>query len=498
MLLRWNNDEEKMTIEPIKANLIISTAEKSYDRKGAFIGAGKETKRIHFEACGENNKMLVAVASPVITSLGNLLKPFTKFKTNPFVITLKIENDKGESRLVDVNIRSLAKRLHISKNELISNSGRDCLESSIVKHFSESKFGDILEQYAAHMEEVPGFKFLSTSKGVMETFKAAVHDEKPSGLHISKSGHTYIWAKSEGPSKRINVVSVEALNAKNKLGEGSNGNVFQSGKNLALKLDKPAEIQEFAALKEAQLLKSLTQTGEIKGIMLPPYAIFFIPPVGEGEWYTGFLNRLLRTTLDKTNDIKHLSNKEIAMGFTQVLNGLDNIHSQKVFHGDIKPGNIGIDQDKCWRLFDFGAAVDMRTTKDENFQQFKLNEGTGEHTPKYCSKHNNTRILDSNNITNYQEALKERDYLGVALSFLETTLGERDVSKMFEYDDEEYIKKMQMSSEDFILKLMDKEYPHDLAYNVYLLIQNCLTDHYKDPQPFLTNFKNSLDKFCDS
>lgn len=484
--------EPSMLRISIRADEVTSRAEKSYDRKGAFIGAGKETKRIRLEACGENNKMLVAVASPVITSLGNLLKPFTKFKTNPFVVTLKIENDKGESRLVDVNIRSLAKRLHISKNTL--KNGFD-LEGSILRGLKNTNLSRVLEEYTAHMEEVPGFKFLSTSKGVMETFKVAMKSEQLSGSYISESGHTFFWAKSEGQNNRIYVVLQEALKA-NKIGEGSNGTVFQSGKNLALKLDRKGKSK---AIKEAEVLKSLTQAGEIEGIMLPPYAIFHISRTKSGIEHTGFLSHLLRTSLDKTNYIKRLSNKEIAMGFAQVLNGLDNIHSQKVFHGDIKPGNIGIDQNKRWRLFDFGGAIDMRKTDHKGFLEFDSREKRGMHTSEYCGLRNAITIHNSKTIPEYQEALKERDYLGVALSFLGTTLGERHVSKMFGYEGKHrYITNIRIDQGKFIKKLTDKGYPRDLAQNLYLMIENSVTKGNGEFQPFLTNFKNSLDKFCSS
>ncbi len=51
---------------------------------------------------------------------------------------------------------------------------------------------------------------------------------------------------------------------------------------------------------------------------------------------------------------------------TQILNALDEIHSQKLFHMDIKPGNIMIDENDQMKLIDFGASKQVKNSSGES------------------------------------------------------------------------------------------------------------------------------------
>ena len=43
--------------------------------------------------------------------------------------------------------------------------------------------------------------------------------------------------------------------------------------------------------------------------------------------------------------------------FKELLDGLEYIHSHKVFHRDIKPDNLLLDDDFCLKITDFGSAI---------------------------------------------------------------------------------------------------------------------------------------------
>lgn len=75
------------------------------------------------------------------------------------------------------------------------------------------------------------------------------------------------------------------------------------------------------------------------------YAMDFV----DGE---SLSNRLKRTK-------QPLSEAEALEVFNQVLDALENVHAQGIWHLDLKPGNIMVDHEGCTKVIDFGASKQL-------------------------------------------------------------------------------------------------------------------------------------------
>ena len=76
---------------------------------------------------------------------------------------------------------------------------------------------------------------------------------------------------------------------------------------------------------------------------------------------------------------KPLSEAE-ALGFLhQVLDALESVHSQGIWHLDLKPGNIMVDKSGLLKLIDFGASKQMKTSDGSNATSSVIC-----HTPGYA------------------------------------------------------------------------------------------------------------------
>jgi len=74
---------------------------------------------------------------------------------------------------------------------------------------------------------------------------------------------------------------------------------------------------------------------------------------------------LLSFLKSKTNH--RMSDKECADVFSQIIRGMDYLHTKNIFHRDIKLENIIVENNSKIKIIDFGFSILVDSTKYLNF-----------------------------------------------------------------------------------------------------------------------------------
>ncbi len=69
----------------------------------------------------------------------------------------------------------------------------------------------------------------------------------------------------------------------------------------------------------------------------------------------------------KKKPLHRLSDKECSDIFSQIMNGMDYLHSKNIFHRDIKLENILVENDNKVKIIDFGFSIVVDPKKMLNF-----------------------------------------------------------------------------------------------------------------------------------
>lgn len=90
------------------------------------------------------------------------------------------------------------------------------------------------------------------------------------------------------------------------------------------------------------------------------------------------------------NDIKDIKwTPELLLGFSNVIRGIALMNSNNLFHRDLHPGNIVIDDNNVFRIIDFGEAMALETAPERdlkllcNLIYFNLKYYRAKYYPKY-------------------------------------------------------------------------------------------------------------------
>ncbi len=135
---------------------------------------------------------------------------------------------------------------------------------------------------------------------------------------------------------------------------------------------------------------------------------------GEQEDYYIFLKfpRMKETLKDKFDQQQksknHFPEKEIVKYFYSLVCAVDYLHKKKIYHRDIKPGNILLDEDRNAKLSDIGAA--KHVIEEEMYQPLSGLGGTVDYTAPELLK-------DKSNLT--KESLIAGDAWSIGLVMLE-------------------------------------------------------------------------------
>ncbi len=164
-----------------------------------------------------------------------------------------------------------------------------------------------------------------------------------------------------------------------KLGEGGMGRVYKA---LDLELDRAVALKTIRTEKGRgpEVLKRFKQE-LVLARKITHKNVVRIYDLGEAEGGVKFFTMELvegKSLRDLLNEKKTFSTKEAISFMKQMLSGLAEAHSQGVFHRDLKPQNIMVDESGVLRIMDFGIA---RTADTATLT------GTGEMvgTPDYIS-----------------------------------------------------------------------------------------------------------------
>ncbi|KAF0972553.1 hypothetical protein FDP41_009158 [Naegleria fowleri] len=176
----------------------------------------------------------------------------------------------------------------------------------------------------------------------------------------SSSDYTPSIGKTQKKSYQSLIIPIEDIEIVKKIGEGSNGTVYQgkwNSKDVALKTLKFDDIdmgEEFE--KEAAMLSVVNHSSIVKmyGISLSgshKYIVVEYLPKGS-------LDKLIYGCKMRVEFLTLRQKINILLG---VANGMAYLHSLKppIVHRDLKPGNILIDEDYNARVCDFGLSKIM-------------------------------------------------------------------------------------------------------------------------------------------
>lgn len=111
------------------------------------------------------------------------------------------------------------------------------------------------------------------------------------------------------------------------------------------------EAQKDKFKKEARRLRKLHHPNivQVHDLFEENGTAYYAMDYVEGE---SLSNRLKRTQ-------KPLTESETMTIFSQVLDALESVHAQGIWHLDMKPGNIMVDRQGCTKLIDFGASKQL-------------------------------------------------------------------------------------------------------------------------------------------
>ena len=146
-----------------------------------------------------------------------------------------------------------------------------------------------------------------------------------------------------------------------KIGQGSFSNVFKArcksdGNTYAIKILKrpiSSDSQRHKLIRELKYVKELNNPHVLSYIFCweQDQIVHY-----QMEWCAGGSLSSFITQWQKENPNVYFEESLLWRFLTDMILGLDHIHSHDLIHNDIKPGNIFIDNDKNLKIGDFGLA----------------------------------------------------------------------------------------------------------------------------------------------
>ncbi len=361
-----------------------TTAEPSFSKSGKTILEGRKVDRLNLGDPRYN----IAVFKEKLSS--NLIKgTFQRIYKKLFFVKLEVGSQK-----IYVNVNSLAKRLHLSKDQIRNVAPKDVNLNLLIAGQAKN-LGGILNEYRDIFAAYKNEKDLQNSTGINKKtlMKATTIAMKSLMATPVSFKQDKIFSAELTNDKHLSLTVSSKM-----LGKGGFGVVFkaitlnsvnsQKVNDRALKLakDNPAAITDVK--KEYHMLNSLhgPNMNPPKSIQAKPHRFIEITHPGgkkdigyEGVLYSGDLFKAFEEPIGK----------KLQRG-KDMLEGVAFLHKQGVVHKDIKPQNFLI-KDDVTVVSDLGGARHLNN--ERNFNTLDHNTGKvllnfGAHTPPYVFKRN--------------------------------------------------------------------------------------------------------------
>lgn len=414
-------------IEGIK----VTTTAESFSKEGKLLAPGKKKVRL---VLGEDERF--AVYAKVRSSTG-VSKVIEKMKgAGRFV-----EFETKEGTVVELNIRSLSKRLHLSTNKI-----RQLLKQGELKEaidLKQKEMEKILDSYDEifkvnrrdfeALKQSTGFDTKTLMKAIKTAYREISKAAEGESVSFKKNGIKFIATQT---SDGLNLMQV----TKDLIGKGSFGKVtvakafarpdlpLVSKKILDRSDDTREEILNEASMvrfcneEHPHLDLLYNQEGRLDGIPPAFHAVFNVTAPEK----TGYIAE--RCFGDLTKMFRRNGKTKVNIAI-QLLKGLENLSRLELVHYDIKPENILVkkngNQVRAY-FADFGGAIRYEGG-------YKVNNGKATYTPAYQStdfSRDQREIFYTAGYKNSpdlqeqrMEILKKNDRLALGLTLYELFLG---------------------------------------------------------------------------
>lgn len=340
----------------IRANQQAAT---SFTSKAKKISKGKSKTRVSFNN-SDNSSLFIAAKS----SKSRVFTYFAVASGKYAAVTIA-----DQKMLLSVN--SIAKRLHIAKNEVLNDSKtanflETISEKALVTEQVLDNYNEIVkDQFLASKSHKKPLVHLSgrtttlSKELVMKVIRVTLDKEIGDAAVVESS--LLITTHREKGKVDFQWIGKE-------IGSGASAKIFNiEGDQEVYKwpdrnsLNKLGNVEE-----EVQIVKKLNENGPQDGISLPMHLVHCISPQNNSD---SLDYGLLMPRYDqdynavcppKEIPLTALNQEEIVkiiFEFEKLLSGLSYMHNQGILHGDIKPANILQKGDRT-DIIDFGGARD--------------------------------------------------------------------------------------------------------------------------------------------
>lgn len=336
------------------------TASKSVDKEGQAIPEGKLKRRLQIGNIGQGT-LFIALGSSKENAIGKLKEFFRRRFTC-------VELTVGSKKTL-VNINSLSKRLHLSKEEIKAAASQGTLEELIssqaetiapILSVYEKIINEFFVKKGVVLEKNGKGPELFTTRCLMKTIKNELSMLRGSREVVKIDLNTkkfFLYFNTENAS------SLEVAEKVKYLAEGTFGiveemRVLGREESIVVKEAKEEGLEDIA--QEVENLYELNKNGRVWGIQAPPHSVLVMTPENGYEPIVhGFLTvKYEGDYFAKLTDV--VDNYTLFLEMDQLLNGLAYIHEAGFIHRDIKPENIFCKGEET-HLADMGGLVANHT-----------------------------------------------------------------------------------------------------------------------------------------